>query len=243
MGCFSGDVTRVANTRIFARATEQGTQILVVQLDYAADTDIALIVPLPTPQATATDGVKFIDLATYPDFFGALQGGFPIARSGPPELPSTSAVPARGVGTLNASFLPSRADFANLESQYRIPDEVWDQLPEYSDYGFAVIKLSADAHTVPPMALDFPMRDPHLLYFPTVSIQKNTVPENAYFDHDLFCQSHVGWMRSYDTARSFMDTELVGNVIDPNFRVERFTVLGIHPNSDIVLNLAHDAGA
>lgn len=231
MSFFSGGVTRVANVRIFARATGDARQCLVCQLDYAADTDSAMIVPLATPPQSAADAVKFIDLSAYPEFFTDLANGFPIARTGAVE-PGTPEF-----GAIESSFAPTKGELANLNERLRIPDEVWSQLVEYDDYGFAVFKIRADAQTIPPLGIEFPMRNPHLLMFPTAHVQNGEVNENTYFDHDLFCQGKSGWMRSYDTARAFMDVERAGEVIDPNQRVERFTVLGMHPNSDIVLNL------
>ncbi len=237
MPSFSGEVSRVANTRIFARAA-QDKQFLVVQVEYEAAQDVALVLPLPTPPAAPRDAVRFVDLTGYPEFFADLANGFPIARSATTPAAPDSSLSQPRVGSYEAIFLPSRGDFAELQEQYRIADEVLDQLPEYHDYGFAVIQLPADAQTMPPVALEFPMRNPQLLYFPTVQIDKGQVAADSYFDHDLFCQARVGWMRSYDNARSFMDVDRAQGVIDPSQRVERFTVLGIHPNSDIVLDLA-----
>lgn len=240
MCCFSGDISRVANTRIFARATAKGAQFLVYQMEYAAENELAMILPLPTPPNAPEDAVRFIDLSAYPHFFQDLAQGFPLSRSlptlGEPAAPSTLRV--QRVGSFDASFVPSRADFARLDARFRIGDELWDEFPEYHDYGFAVFKLRPDAHTVHPMAFEFPMRDTHLLFFPTVHIHNNKVEPNAYFDHDLFCQAHVGWQRSYDNAQAFMNIPLTHGIVAPDKRVERLTVRGIHPNSDIVLELA-----
>ncbi|MBI4672760.1 MAG: hypothetical protein HY741_13960 [Chloroflexi bacterium] len=246
MCCFSGNISRVANTRIFARATGSGTQYLVYQMEYAADNDLAMILPLPTLPNAPEDAVRFIDLSGYPQFFQDLAGGFPVSRSLPTlgEPASQSTLRVQRVGSFDASFAPSRADFARLDARFRIADELWDEFPEYHDYGFAVFKLRAavasdrHAHTVHPMAFEFPVRDPHLLFFPTVHIHNGKVEANAYFDHDLFCQAHVGWMRSYDAAQAFMQIKLTQGIVAPDKRVERLTVRGIHPNSDIVLELA-----
>jgi hypothetical protein len=232
MGFFFGKVARAANTRIFARPTLDARQYLVYQMEYEAATDVVLVLPLPTPPATATEAVRFVDLSGYPAIFQDLANGFPIARA------AGSSNPSR-MGTFEALFLASRAALGELDSNYQIPDSVWDRLPEYHDYGFAVFKLMGDdARTVPPIALEFPVRNPNLLYFPTAQIGQGSVEQDTYFDYDLFCQARVGWMRSYDFAQSFMDVGAAEGVVDPNQRVERFTVLGMHPNSDIVLALA-----
>jgi hypothetical protein len=232
MSCFSGTVSRVGNTRIFARASGSGTQYLVYQMEYAADDDLALILPLPTPPNSSADAVRWIDLSTYPQFFQDLTNGFPLGETVPQHAPK-----ALRVGSFDASFVPSRADFAPLDARFRIDDAVWDQLPEYHDYGFAVFKLRADARTVQPIAFEFPTRDAHLLFFPTVHIHNGELKADEYFDHDLFCQARVGWMRSYDNAQAFMQIAAAQNIVAPDKRVERLTVRGIHPNSDIVLHL------
>jgi len=239
MSIFSGPVTRVANTRIFARTTDDNKQYLVLQMDYAADRDVALIVPLPTPADTAADAVRFTDLAHYPEFFIDLANGFPIARSAP--MPGTvedgSVVPLQRPPENNSSFVPSRAALSELGEDYRDAAAALEQLPEYHDYGFAVFKLPADTESMTPVAVEFPTRNAQLLFFPTLTLKEGHVETDSYFDIDLFAQAKAGWMRSYDSARSFMDLDRAKDVVDPNLRVERFTVLGIHPNSDIVLDL------
>lgn len=236
MGSFSGTVSFVANTRIFARATSNGTQYLVYQMEYAADNDVALILPLPTPPNPAEDAVRFIDLSGYPDFFAEIEAGFPFTR-GPAPAGKNAPRAVQAVGSFDASFVPSQNDFARLDERFRISQEVWAQLPEYSDFGFAVFKLRTEAHTVHPMALEFPMRNPNLLYFPTLHIHDGTVEPEANFDHDLYCQARAGWLRSYDVAGAYLHIERAQGVLDANERISRMTVQGMHPNSDIIVGL------
>jgi hypothetical protein len=239
MSVFSGDVSRVAKTRIFARPTDHATQVLVYQMEYAAENEVALILPLPTPPGSLADAVRFLDLADYPEFFQNLRDGFAIARSAPThDAKTANPAPLQQVESLDTFFLPSRADMTQLNSPIRIDVAVWDRLPEYHDYGFAVFQLPPGDQTLPPLALEFPMRNPNLLYFPTLELHHGTLNQDAYFDYDLFCQAHAGWMRSYDIAFAFMDIDRSKGVLTAHQRVERFTVLGMHPNSDIVINLA-----
>src|SRR5204862_298487 len=96
MSSFSGTISRVSNTRIFARATASGSQFLVYQMDYQTDNnnDLALIIPLPTPAAATADAVRFIDLSGYPEFFADIEKGFPFARGGVvPDVRRTKARP------------------------------------------------------------------------------------------------------------------------------------------------------
>jgi hypothetical protein len=233
MSAFSGNLQLVSNTRIFARP-ENGQEFLAYQFDFAADGPIALTMPLPTPPGTTADAVKFTDLSGYPEFFVDMEKGFPYARD------VTGANRKMRAGTPNAYegfFYPTLQDLSGLEEDLRIPDEVWSQLVEYNDFGFAVVKISPDVHPFYPLALQFPMRNPNLLYFPTLHIRNGQAPEEVNFDHDLFCQARAGWLRTYDIASSFMDIDRANGVIDPGERVSRMTVQGMHPNSDILVGL------
>lgn len=234
MSSFSGKIARVSNTRIFARAASDGKQFLVYQMDYDADQDIALILPLPTPPEDAA-AVRFIDLAGYPEFFADIEKGFPFTRGGVPETGRSQK--RAQAPTIASSFVANQQGLMQLDERFRVSPDMWKELPEYADFGFAVFQLPADRHTVQPLALEFTMRTPNLLYFPTVHIHDGTVPQEAPFDHDLFCQARAGWLRSYDVAGSFIDMERAQGVVDGGERVSRMTVQGLHPNSDIIVGL------
>lgn len=203
-------------------------------MDYDAENDLALIVPLPVA-STSADAVRFIDLSDYPEFFADIEKGFPYTRGGIPE--SGSPRKRAKAASIESSFVATQEALAQLDEKFRIPQETWNHLPEYNDFGFAVFQLSANAHTVPPLAIEFTMRTPNLLYFPTVHIHDGTVPQEAPFDHDLFCQARAGWLRSYDVAASFIDMDSAQGVVDGGERVSRMTVQGLHPNSDIIVGL------
>lgn len=237
MGCFSGTVSNVANTRIFGRVTEKSTQYLVYQMEYTADNDIALILPLPTPPNSSPDAVRFIDLSAYPEFFDDMEKGFPLAHAVPGLGHKSQAAQVHTVGSFDASFVPSRQAFSQLDARFRIADDLLNRLPEYHDYGFAVFKLRADAHTIHPIAFEFQTDSPQLLYFPTVHIHDASLATEAKFDHELFCQARAGWLRSYDVAGAFIDVTRTDGIVDANERVSRMSVQGMHPNSDILVGL------
>ncbi len=65
MCIFSGIVSSVANTRMFARSLANGNQFLVYSMQYLADSDLAMILPLPTPVSPPKDVIRFIDLSGY----------------------------------------------------------------------------------------------------------------------------------------------------------------------------------
>lgn len=236
MGCFTGTVSRVANTRIFARVTDHATQFLAYQMEYTAGSDVALILPLPTPPNTAPDRVRFLRFSQYEGFFADLENGFPLTRDIPHSAPRKHVM-TQLVGSFEAVFVPSRQELENLDERFRLPKGTLEKFPEYTDFGFAVFKLRAGTNTVQPLALEFPIRNPQLLYFPTVDIRNGETPDEAPFDHDLYCQARAGWLRSYDVAGAFVDIPRAEGIVDSNERVSRMTVQGIHPNSDILVGL------
>src|SRR5687768_722644 len=201
MCCFSQPVALVEDTKIFARSAN-GRQFLVYSMDYAAATDLAMVLPLPVPPNSPEDAVRFISLEQYPDFFGDMSRGFP-----PPPLPaslglsrqaaSAPKLKVHDVGNFEASFVPRVEDFDRLDKRFRIPRKVWHSLPEYLDYGFAVFKLKGaqtpfagilsklmrgtlartylKPRSVHPMAFEFPIRTSGLLFFPTVHVHNRKV--------------------------------------------------------------------
>jgi hypothetical protein len=118
---------------------------------------------------------------------------------------------------------------------------VWDALPGYADWGFAVFKLrSGRAQSVHPMAFVFPRRDPRTLFFPTVHVHDGTVPAEATFDHSLYAQPErlvaatFGWERSDGDVGRFLDPG-VASVVDlaaPAYRRHR---VGRFANADLTL--------
>ena len=134
-------------------------------MEYSAGNDIAMVLPLPTPPNTTPDEVSFINLSGYHDFFGAMETGFPLTRSIPTGGMQPKRLMTQNVGSFEVSFIPTSGDFDRLDERFRIPEAAWKQLPEYSDFGFAVFKLRAGTNTVHPLAIEFPMRNPQTLVF------------------------------------------------------------------------------
>ena len=72
-------------------------------------------------------------------------------------------------------------DWDRLDERFRIPPSIFDALPAYRDFGFAVFKLQVTGResesglfpekpatkTFHPMAFEFPRADPDRLFFPT----------------------------------------------------------------------------
>jgi hypothetical protein len=250
MCCFSGKVQAVAGTRIFARSAAKGRQFLVYAMSFSAADDLSMILPLPVPEKTGDDAVRFIDLKAYPTFFDAMEKGFhpppsggepkpaPMARSAPTPVP----LKVVDVGDFEASFVPTIKDFSRLDERFRLPDGTWDALPDYKTYGFAVFKLKKGNRAVHPMAFEFPASEPRRLFFPTVHIHDGKVHPKADFDHILYGQVGEGeisavkqWKESPLTAAQFMKMEKCQGVVDGGGHCYRFEIQGAYKNQDYML--------
>jgi hypothetical protein len=244
MCCFSGKVDVVADTNIFVRASKEGRQFIVYSMRFKAGEDLAMILPIPTAKNSAEDAVKFINLEKYPDLFDDLVKGFPVPRSkddsrGKKNGPAAGGLAVVEVGKFVASFVPSIKDFARLDKQFRLPDGVWEKLPQYKEFGFAVFKLKKPEkgeQKVHPMAFEFPRLDKKVLFFPTVHIHDRTVPAKAKFDHSLFCQvgdvAPMGWEESPGLADSFVKTKDTQGIVDGSAHVYRKLMKGSYENKD-----------
>ena len=230
MCCFTRPVQSVSTTNIFARDAENGRQFLVYSMNYRAGEDLAMVLPLPVPPGSPEDAVHFIDLKAYPDFFADMKLGFPEPQSRALRSRDNSAgVTAAAaplavvqVGSFEASFVPQLSDFTRLDARFRMPDGIWDKLPQYKRSGFAVFKLRKDAETIHPMAFSFPRADRAQLFFPTVHIHDGQVHPTAHFDHSLYCQvganykRAAGWRESPQLPSSFMRVPQTQGVVDAN---------------------------
>jgi hypothetical protein len=248
MCCFSGKVDVVADTNIFARASKDGHQFIVYSMRFKSADDLAMILPIPTPRNSPEDAVKFINLEKYESFFGDLRRGFPeprakeFGRSKNASLAAPDTLKVVEVGKFVASFVPAIKDFARLDKQFRLPDSVWEKLPLYKEFSFAVFKLKKPKQgeqTVHPMAFEFPRASKRILFFPTVHIHDGTVPAKARFDHSLFAQAGdvppMAWEESPGLASSFMKVKETQGIVDGNAHVYRKLMKGSFENKDVLV--------
>lgn len=244
MCCFSRKVDLVAATNIFARASTKGKQFLVYSMTLKASEDVAMILPLPTPKNSSEDAVRFINLEKYPDFFLELYSGFPKpaaeSRGGDKAKPTRHALKVVEVGSFEASFVPTVKDFDRLDERFRLPTEVWEKLPQYADFGFAVFKLKAGEKKVHPMAFEFPRANPRKLFFPTVHIHDGEVHPKVEFDHYLFCQpsgdeSPADWQESTQPAGLFMKMDKAQGILDEDSHCYLLELHGMLKNVDTVI--------
>ena len=258
----AGIVREVASTNIFARPFPDGRQALVYSMTLTATEPVAMILPLPVPPSPGDDAVQFVDLSGYADFFRDLDRAFealfaPRSQAfdlSVPESPSPPPLKVHPVGSFEASFVPTRKDFERLEPRFRLDPSIWDRLPEYADFGFAVFQLRTQVSwwqrlfgppptkTIHPMAFLFPRRDPTTVYFPTRHVHDGELHERAHFDHHLFLQQGsigtTGWTRHTGRLEDVMTLEQTQDLVDPELPCFRRRVVGMRPNQDILLAAA-----
>lgn len=250
MCIFSQNVSHVSTTKIFARVTGD-RQHLVYEMRLASDSDVAMILPLPT-QLASEDQASFVDLSDYDAFFHDLERCFP------PPLPryrglsavagaSASALLVHRVGAFDASFVPARSDFRRLDARFRLPEEVWNQLPLYSDFGFAVFQLRSGDARIHPMALSFKTRDARALFFPTAHVHDGSVQPVAEFDHSFYAQAQLRqpeWVRGSLLPRevmnfgNFLVSDRTKGLVDPSTSIARCELRGRFPNQDMWIPVA-----
>jgi hypothetical protein len=243
MCCFTRPVKQVADTNIFARASADGRQYLVYSMAFAADEDLAMVLPLPVARRSGEDAVRFINLEGYPEFFADLRAGFPEVMSlgrGRAAGGTRPTLKVVDVGSFEASYVPTVADFDRLDERFRMPAGVWDALPTYRHFGFAVFKLKSGARKAHPMAFEFPRARPKQLFFPTVHVHDGRVHRMAMFDHALFCQVESGrrvpeWEESPEPAGRFARSEKAEGVLDPQAVCWRLRIEGRRVNEDILV--------
>ncbi len=225
MCLFTEEIEEVSDTRIFARMAGD-TQILVYEMTFSSQEDLAMVLPIPVLAGAEEDAVHFISMEDFPDFFNWLDELFPVVFGGMEEddlecldAPvAASILKVHKVGCFEASFVPKRKDFERLDLRFRLPDKVWDQFADYDDYGFVVFKLKrGDNQAVHPMAFSFPTRQPGKLFYPTVHVHDGEFHEKAGFDHTLYAQAPVE-IRGWEPSEWCLGEELFEMPSDPDER-------------------------
>jgi hypothetical protein len=263
MCCFSRPIEHVSGTRIFARALDDRTQALVYQMTLAATEALAMVLPLPVPAGTGDDAVKFVDLEGYDAFFDDVARCFPPPQSfgpgGPPltrGMMQSKTLKVHQVGKFEASFVPTVKDFDRLDERFRMPDGVFDKLPMYKDWGFAVFQLKdfgggivdkvkrvfssgpLKTEKIHPMAFTFPRRDRDALFFPTLHVHDGVVHDTAQFDHVLYLQHDEDGVTlpgfgSGLPAKGIVDSVKAKGLVAESLRLRSRTLKGALKNEDI----------
>ncbi len=248
MCCFSQKVEQVIDTKIFARDSTKSLQFLVYEMNFKASEDLAMILPIPVPRFTPETGVRFIDLEKYADFFKDMDSGFPTSASrsmagmgGFGGGGAAKPLAVVSVGSFEASFVPTVADFSRLDQRFRLPDGTWEKIPHYRSFGFTVFKLKKGHQKVHPMAFEFPRVNSRQLFFPTVHIHDGLLHDRANFDHLLYAQfsnRHPAglhfWAESAQPAGMFLKPEKCQDMVDEEAHVYRRSIHGDHKNADVI---------
>ena len=159
MCCFTGTVTQVEKTRIFARRVDERTQSLAYAMNVEASGDLAMVLPLPTDLAAGDGAVRFVDLSQEPHLFATLDALFPVlemegsltfdVEASRQAKPQTLAV--HTVGDYEASFVPTASDFERLDARFRLSPAIIESLCARERFGFAVFQLRGfGAASTPP---------------------------------------------------------------------------------------------
>lgn len=247
MCIFSGKVDHVGSTKIFARI-QDGVQYLAYQMNMGASKDVAMILPLPV-SSRKEDAVKFINLEGYPEFFKDIAKGF-VRTSRGKSLRSIYGGPAcdtlqvHEVGDFIASFVPHKMSFRRLDEVFRLPENAWDELPNYNDYGYAVFQLKANKNQeIHPMAFNFPTRFESKIFFPTVHLHDGQFHEKEHFDHKLYWQgefnvvgAHIGGSESNAKMGSFVELDKSQGIVLDETGYE-FSMYGLYENKDTILEM------
>lgn len=243
MCCFSSPVQSVTKTRIFARVAGH-RQFLVYSMRLATPVDVAMVLPIPVARG---GDLKFVDLSDYPTFFNDMARCFPAPFTNPmfaPRAVAAGPIKVEQVGSFDASFVPSMADFDRVDPRFRLPTGVWDALPGYADFGFAVFKIRQGEHNVHPMAFSFETRAPEEAFFPTVHIHDGEVHPTAAFDHELYLQRELApatWEHSSIPACQNMRLgnvlagDLTRGIVDARMPLHRIVMNGELRNQDVAV--------
>ncbi len=192
---------KISKTNIFARHTRPGHQVVAYSMSIASRTRAAMILPLPVVPGSGEDALKFIDLSGYPDFFNDLAKACEQEYQSNDlecidDFDSPEMLVVHDVGDYQASYVPTMADFERLDPCFRLTDEIWRKMPDYTDYGFAVFQLKISLskkddekeNDIHPMAFEFPTRDSQKLFYPTVHVHDGDYHNEAGFYHTFYCQ-------------------------------------------------------
>ncbi|MDX2090864.1 MAG: hypothetical protein SFX73_23595 [Kofleriaceae bacterium] len=234
----------VSATNIFARMTAPGAQALAYGMNLETDQEVAMVLPLPVVPGSGDDAVTFVDLSAHPRMFEQLSLLFdvppPQSRSANDAMPRLAMQPTlvvHAIGSFVASYVPTRADFTRLDPRFRLPEVLFDAVPHYHDYGFAVFQLARGNVTVHPMAMTFPTRDPQRLFFPTVHVHDGRWKAKAGFDHALYYQTPRRTQPGVDQLDGdnvswLAPTESFADLVVPKQAMVRRTLRGSLPNTD-----------
>jgi hypothetical protein len=252
----SDKIVAVSDTNIFARKASPDKQFIVYQMQLRSKDPVAMILPLPVAGKSRADAVRFISLESNPSFFSDIRrcferpvyyprshsdGGAGFSFGGPDFLPPPP-LPVVEVGRFIASYVPSIKDFSRLNQKFVLPKNVWEALPQYKDYGFAIFQLDINKNKdsrIHSMAFEFNTRLENTLFFPTMHVHDGKIHPKEHFDHTFFFQTnHIGKIRqsetlaSFERAGIFVKDAISSEIVYPQNYIYSKKMQGLLPNED-----------
>jgi len=214
---------------------EPGVQTLVYSMSLESKIDVAMVLPLPVVPGSGEDAATFIDLSKHHTMFQELEALFDdvptngMWRGGP--APQAKKLIVHDVGAFIASYVPTPADFERLDERFRMPKVLFEAVPAYADYGFAVFQLKPGKQQIQPMAFTFPTRDSRL-FFPTVHLHHGKWHDTAKFDHALYYQRAGHSTDDRDDVSVMQPTKSYEGTVDTGAKIQRRTIKGVSENAD-----------
>jgi len=241
MCIFLNAIDHVGSTRIFARLAGD-RQLVIYEMDLSSSQDTAMLLPVPVAQG-GDSAVQWMDLSSYPDIFADIDKCFPACRAAPVSNATPSALAVTTVGAYEASFVPALEDFSRLDARFLLNASLFEHVPIYQSFGFAVFQLRAGSNRIHPMAFSFKTAEPFSLFYPTVHMHDGQWHPNAAFDHCLYAQGRLRPHPRLTPAADLPDKHLqwsrdkVTHWIEPKQPLFKLPLHGSFSNTDIRLKL------
>lgn len=210
----------------------------------------AMILPVPGSH------VEFVNLEGYPNFFKDMDKLFPqmqtksVFRGISRSLGATLEIVE--VGNYIASFVPTMDDWDRIDPVFRLNNNCWAELPDYSDFGFVVFQLKTETELVStkfhPMAYTYSsgVDETKSLFFPTTHVHDGKVELQSNYDHKLYFQisdnfheipkgGGLRWEISEIMPSGRMDIPETKGLVSPAFPICRCEVKGKRNNADYIV--------
>ena len=246
MCIFTSEIKSVGDTRIFARQ-DVNRQAVVYDMYLSTEFATAMVLPVPVASLSDDEKVEFIDLSTYPDFFDDIENMFPQWMSASIESydsRGSDLIEVQEIGVYEASFVPTPNDFKRLDPRFSLNSDFFEQVPEYSNYGFVVFKLKPGESQVHPMAFWFHKENDSKLFFPTKHMHDGIVHSRDHYNHTLYAQGNFTDNLSLEIISLKYNLEKVSNISKKSFGlvcedtvVCKRVVNGENKNEDIWLQV------
>jgi len=250
MCIFSGPVEDVGGTSIFCAdlGSEHAT---VYEMSATITTDLAMILPVPIRPGGGEKDLRFVNLEDYPDFFMDMDKLFPapVTRGGDSFKggmlgSARSMLEVQQIGQYEATFVPSVSDLNRLDPRFKLPELLFEKLPDYSRFGFAVFKLKPTASrqksNFHPMAYTYPPDDRDILFYPTIHVHDGAVKAAARYDHKLYFQrggrfGPCGWPESAYRPAAHVKIHQTAGLVREDQAMHRLKINGFEKNRDVAI--------